>query len=569
MQVAKPQMVRGAGNRPSEAHAHELKQVFEQIGEAVLVKDLNAVVTYWNREAASMYGFSAQEAVGQPLRKLHCADLSDADYARLLDRIRAGRPTSASTERRKKSGEIVNVTLKTTPLLDDQGKLVGEITVARDVTEQKGAERALRATEQKYQAIFENATEGIFQSTAHGQYLAANPALARIYGYASAEQLIESVNSIQTQIYVDPTRQLLFAEAIARDNAVAQFESQVHRKDGEVIWISETARGVRDSKGTLLYYEGTVIDITLRKRSEAEREELHSRLLSVSRQSGMAEVATGVLHNVGNVLNSVNVSASLVEDKLRKSKLAQLRQAVGLLRSQPAAHLPRFLTEDAKGKILPDYFVKITELLTTEQDDVLKELSMLAENIEHIKEVVQMQQTYAKVGAVTETVRLHDLLEDAIRLEASSLERHEVEIVREYESLPPVTIDKHRVLEIVVNLLRNAKQAVTEHHLRLREAGAALPPKRVTLRLARGNTGRILVHITDTGTGIAQENLTRIFSLGFTTKKKGHGLGLHTSALAAKTMGGSLSASSEGPGTGATFSLELDVKEAGLTGSKK
>jgi diguanylate cyclase (GGDEF)-like protein/PAS domain S-box-containing protein len=152
MRVVKPQMVRGPGNGQPEAHARDLEQVLEQIGEAVIVKDLNAVVTYWNREAASLYGFSAQEAVGQPLRKLHAADLSDADYARILDRIRAGSPTSASTERRKKSGELVRVALKTTPLFNAQGKLVGEITVARDVTALHRTEETLRAAQATLQA---------------------------------------------------------------------------------------------------------------------------------------------------------------------------------------------------------------------------------------------------------------------------------------------------------------------------------------------------------------------------------------------------------------------------------
>ena len=151
MQVVKAQIVRGAGN-PPEAYALELEQVLEQTGEAVIVKDLNAVVTFWNREAASMYGFSAQEAVGQPLRKLHCADFSDADYALLLDRVRAGRPTSSSSDRRKKSGEIVRVALKTTPLLDAQGKLVGEITVARDITALHRTEVALSAAQAAVQA---------------------------------------------------------------------------------------------------------------------------------------------------------------------------------------------------------------------------------------------------------------------------------------------------------------------------------------------------------------------------------------------------------------------------------
>src|SRR5580693_7117823 len=127
MRVIMPHGILGTENDPSEPRARDLAQVLEQSGEAVIIKDLNAVVTYWNREAASLYGFSAEEAIGQPLRKLHAAELSEADYACLLERVRAGRPTSSTTERRKKSGEIVRVALNTTPLLDEQGALVGEI----------------------------------------------------------------------------------------------------------------------------------------------------------------------------------------------------------------------------------------------------------------------------------------------------------------------------------------------------------------------------------------------------------------------------------------------------------
>jgi len=151
MSIAKPQLVSDTGNRPVEAFAYELEQVLDQIGEAVIVKDLNAVVTFWNREAASLYGFSATEAVGEPLRKLHAADLSDADYGRLLERVRSGKPSSTVTERRRKNGEIVRVSLKTTPLLDAAGKLVGEITVARDVTSLLRTEESLRATQASLQ----------------------------------------------------------------------------------------------------------------------------------------------------------------------------------------------------------------------------------------------------------------------------------------------------------------------------------------------------------------------------------------------------------------------------------
>jgi diguanylate cyclase (GGDEF)-like protein/PAS domain S-box-containing protein len=151
MTIAKPQAVPTDASRPAEVVARELEQVLEQIGEAVIVKDLNAVVTYWNREAASLYGYSPQEAVGQSLRKLHAADLSEAEYQKLLERVRSGTSSASVANRRKKSGDTVRVSLKTSPLLDDQGKLVGEITVARDVTALYRTEESLRAAQANLQ----------------------------------------------------------------------------------------------------------------------------------------------------------------------------------------------------------------------------------------------------------------------------------------------------------------------------------------------------------------------------------------------------------------------------------
>src|SRR6266550_5733733 len=146
----KTEVFRRAASAPSQAEAEprQLEQVLEQIDEAVIVKDLDAIVVYWNREATSLYGFSRDEAIGQPLDKLHAADLSATDYARLLARIRAGKPTSSTTERRKRSGEKVRVSIRTTPLLDAAGQLVGEITVARDVTQALITEEALRSAQE-------------------------------------------------------------------------------------------------------------------------------------------------------------------------------------------------------------------------------------------------------------------------------------------------------------------------------------------------------------------------------------------------------------------------------------
>lgn len=284
-----------------------------------------------------------------------------------------------------------------------------------------------------------------------------------------------------------------------------------------------------------------------RKWTEIELERTHRQLLETSRQAGMAEVATGVLHNVGNVLNSINVSASLAAGKIRQSRVGQLAKAADLL-AQHRDDLGTFIMEDAKGKLLPGYLAQLAEYLAAEQTAVVTELEALTANVEHVKKIVSTQQAYACVSGVCETVRLADVLEDALKINASALDRHGVDVQREYADVPEVTLDKHKLMQILVNLLRNAKYAMSE-------TGQA--DRHLTVRLGPSTEGRIRIDIVDNGVGIPAENLTRIFAHGFTTRKDGHGFGLHSSALAARELGGRLSAHSDGPGRGATFTLEL------------
>jgi signal transduction histidine kinase len=263
----------------------------------------------------------------------------------------------------------------------------------------------------------------------------------------------------------------------------------------------------------------------------------------------MAEVATNVLHNVGNVLNSVNVSSTLVLDNLKKSKVPYLGKAVALL-DEHAADLGEFITTDPKGRQLPSYLNKLAGQLASEQTSAINELILLRQNIEHIKDIVAMQQSYAKISGVTEIIQITDMVEDALRMNAGALIRHEVELIREYADVPSITIEKHKVLQILVNLIRNAKYACDE---------SGRTDKKLKMQITKLDSG-IQIAVIDNGVGIPQENLTRIFSHGFTTRKLGHGFGLHSGALAAKELGGTLTAHSAGAGQGATFILKLPLQ---------
>ena len=292
-------------------------------------------------------------------------------------------------------------------------------------------------------------------------------------------------------------------------------------------------------------------EIAERKRMETEVERSHQELLIASRQAGMAEVATSVLHNVGNVLNSVNVSVNLVADKIRKSKVSNIARTAEMLNAN-ALDLGQFLTHDPKGRQLPQYLGRLAQHLDGEHAQILAELDSLRKNVDHIKGIVSMQQSYAKVFGSIEAVKPTELVEDALRMNSGALVRHEVRVVREYDAdLPEITVEKHKLLQILVNLICNAKKACDE---------SIHPQKILTVRVANED-GRLKISVIDNGVGIPPENLTKIFNHGFTTRKDGHGFGLHSGALAATEMGGALVVHSDGPGKGASFTLELPVTQ--------
>lgn len=294
-------------------------------------------------------------------------------------------------------------------------------------------------------------------------------------------------------------------------------------------------------------------EITERKRAEQELESAQHQLMGAARRAGMAEIATGVLHNVGNVLNSINVSATLASDRLRQSKVGDLVRAVHML-EQHADDLGAYLTNDPKGRQLPPFFSLLATHLADERVDIVKELELLVTKVNHVKTIVSTQQSYAGVAGVTETVDVATLLDDAMKLNSASLDRHNITVSREYQNIPKIRIDKQKSLQILVNLIKNAKDACTE--------SAHYADRRLTLRTRLTDDDTLQIHVVDNGVGIPRENLTRIFSHGFTTKKTGHGFGLHSCANAAHELGGSLVAHSEGLGQGATFVLELPFEPA-------
>lgn len=279
-----------------------------------------------------------------------------------------------------------------------------------------------------------------------------------------------------------------------------------------------------------------------------ELAETQSELVDAAHKAGMAEIAIGVLHNVGNVLNSVNTSALLIGDRLNNPKRRQIDQIIQLLETN-RERLGEFITVDERGKHIPLLLSKLTESMSQDDQDIIEEVHLLADNVDHIKTIVASQQSFAGAKKLIEAVDVRGLLDNALRIN-SGITKHSVRVEKEYDPIGVLMIDKHRTLQIIVNLIKNAIEAMLD-----KEVSERL----LTVR-AMEASDNLIIEVCDNGVGIAADNLIDIFNHGFSTKKDGHGFGLHSCANVAREMGGKLTASSDGPGFGATFTLTLPAR---------
>ncbi|HLL03251.1 MAG TPA: ATP-binding protein [Myxococcaceae bacterium] len=411
----------------------------------------------------------------------------------------------------------------------------------------------LRESQLKLFSLFESTDDMVLSLDLQGRLLLANTAAREMYRRRfGQEPMVGQPFFVPTDSAAIKLWEARMARVLSGERVRAE---ETHEVGGARIVLDISISPIVGAGGRITALTIFSRDITSRKEAETRLAETHRTLMDVSRQAGMAEVATGVLHNVGNTLNSVNISAGLLEDLVRKSRVVSLAKAMGVLREH-ASELGTFLTTEPQGRKLPPYLFALSDQLQQERESLLRELQSLSNSVEHIKNIVNMQQKHARVAGALEQLPVAPLIDEALRLHSVSFERLGISIESEYSEAPAILLDRHKLLQILVNLLSNARHAVM---------ASDRPDKRLTIRVRRASDAKsVLVEVADNGVGIAPENLSRIFTQGFTTKKTGHGFGLHSSALAAAEMKGRLSCSSPGPGLGTTFTLELPIDGAPL-----
>jgi NO-binding membrane sensor protein with MHYT domain len=336
--------------------------------------------------------------------------------------------------------------------------------------------------------------------------------------------------------------------ALAERREVCALRVRVMTPTGNTVHLQGHIRLACGATGQLERVLGVAWDVTDQVRQEERRLELQTQLRDVSHQAGMAEVATGVLHNVGNVLNSLGVSAALLLSGLRDSRAGNVSRVAKLL-SEQGDRVGTFLQTDPRGREVPRYLTELGENLGTEHHTLLTEMQAVVSHVEHIGKIVAAQQSYARRGGIVEEVDVAELADNAIAMNFTGVPN--VTITRDYQLDARLNIDRHKLIQILGNLLSNAR-----HALRDKREG----PRVLTVRIRASSPDLLAIDVEDSGTGIESPVLGRLFEFGFTTKKDGHGFGLHASSNLAKELGAELTGYSDGRDRGARFSLCLPLR---------
>lgn len=285
------------------------------------------------------------------------------------------------------------------------------------------------------------------------------------------------------------------------------------------------------------------------ERTVNELQKTQTQLTDVAHHAGMAEIATGVLHNVGNVLNSVNMSATTLSSRLRSSRLNHLKRLTDRL-TQDNEELRNLVDSHGRGEKLREYMGKLSARLMGEREDLLKEVEFLTEKVEHIRSIINSQQNYARRVPFREQVELATLVRDILEMHGPSFTKHGIRVACDFADVSPAHLEKSKLVQVLDNLIKNAAESM---------ADARCVNRVLTIRIEPYGPDTARIVVSDCGQGIAPENLEMIFTYGFTTKPKGNGFGLHSAALAISSIGGTIQVHSDGLGTGAKFTVELPL----------
>lgn len=471
---------------------------------AIIALDAFGRVTMWNGAAEQVFGWNEKEVLGKPNPIVLSGETDDTPV--LYEQLLSGKTiTGVESRRRRKDGSLVTVNLSGTPLWDENRRVKGIIKFLTDITAQKKVEDDLRRAQEKYRSIFENSLEGIYQTTPDGKYISANPALARMLSFDSPEELINTRKDLRNEEYVNPEQHTEFVHLMEANGFVRNFEYQAYRKDKKTIWVSETAHVVRDAWGEVIYFEGTVEDIT-------QRRELEHQLRQMQKIEAISRLAGGIAHDFNNILMAISSFGELLARKLPVEDTNRRYLDEIVKATDRGSSLTQGLLAFSRKQVLTPKVVDLNVLIT-DQIDMLKRL-------------------------ITESIDLKFI---------------------PHADLGKVKIDPSQVEQVVMNLVINARDAMLSGGELVIETSSVEIKEAEDSSLGQLTPGNYAVlSVSDNGCGMDAETKSHLFEPFFTTKQqgKGTGLGLATVFGIVKQSSGFIFVHSK-PGQGSTFKIYL------------
>lgn len=540
---------------PARHHLVRLAQVAQATASAVIITDTEGVTVWVNEGFTRITGYTFAEAIGRvPGRLLQGAETDRGEVARIGAALRARQSVAAELINYTKDGHRYWIGLKIEPLHTANGDFDGFMAIEADITNRHEQRLAIEQLTHRFNTATRAGRIGVFERDVNGAIIWWNDVMWEILGQ-NPVTFKPSLNSWLGVIHPEDRDRMERMERASQSQAAFEWQYRIIRPDGHIRHVR--ALGARmglpeaDAKGI----SGITVDVTEQIQAREREQALQDQLRESSYQAGMAEIATGALHNVGNLLNSLGIANTTARRELKALRLERLEQATTLLRRNRDT-LAAFLTQDERGRHLPDYLHALSAQIALNALALNKELETTDELLHHLSSVVNAQQDVARVGASHESVDLRNIVESALLVGAADLVQ--VEIIREYDDLPPIATDRHKLMQIVVNLISNAADAV--------QASASEGP-RIVVKLVRDGE-HVVFSIEDSGIGMSKEVFAQLWRFGFTTKKSGHGFGLHNSANAAHEIGATLTAHSDGVGHGSRFILRLptNIPDSRLSG---
>lgn len=528
-------------------HMTRLAQVAQATASVVIITDLKGAIVWVNDSFTRLTGFRGQEVRGRrPGDILQGKDTDRSETARIGAALRARKGVSAELINYAKDGREYWIGMKIEPLLNADGDIDGFMAIEADITARREQRLALELLTLRFNMATRAARIGVYERDVDDDKVWWSDVMWDIFGQ-DRESFKPTPDAWAALVHPEDRERVRdAASGTGRIQQSSDISYRIIWADGSIRHLQSIGSSQTVSGTGGIRTAGVTLDITARVESEMREAALQQRLRETSHQAGMAEIATGVLHNVGNVLNSLGIAATTAQRELKALRPKRLEEISALIRDNRGS-LAQFFEYDSRGKHLPEYLPVLAEQIGVKMLAAEGELATVQTLLQHIREIVGTQQALAKVSGLREPTLIRELADSAIHIQASEMQ--DIEIVRSYDEVPPVVTDRHKLLQILVNLVGNARDAIQEQ---------SRTPRRIVVHVTR-DENMVSVSVEDSGIGMSTDALSRLWRFGYTTKPKGHGFGLHNSANAAREIGATLTAHSDGPGMGSRFTIRLPI----------